>query len=98
MRFLLPRSPLLLLLAACAAPHEADERVAADRRDVTQALHRQFDEVLARRDAIADEPGDGATRERTELDDLAQRIAERIVRLDPDADVDALVRRLERVP
>jgi hypothetical protein len=88
----------LLLLAACAAPREADERVAADRRDVTQALHLQFDEVIARRDAIATEPGDGAARERAELDDLAHRIAERIVRLDPDANVDDLLRRLELAP
>ncbi len=88
----------LLLLAACAAPRDADERVAADRRDVTQALHRQFDEVVARRDAIANEEGDGAARERAELDTLAREIAERIVRLDPHADVDALSRRLERTP
>ncbi|HEX5138257.1 MAG TPA: hypothetical protein VFY93_14870 [Planctomycetota bacterium] len=93
------RPPLLpvplLLLAACAAPHEEDDRVAADRKDVTEALHRQFDEVLARRDAIAKEPGESAVREREELDDLAHGIAERIVRLDPDANVNELLDRLE---
>ena len=47
MRPLLLPGPLLLL-GACAAPRESDDRVAADRADVTHALHRQFDEVLAR--------------------------------------------------
>ena len=88
--------PLLLLLAGCTAPAERDERVAADREDVTHALYAQLDEVLERRKTIALEEGDGAQREREELDRLAEEIAKRIVRLDPDADVDALVHRLER--
>jgi hypothetical protein len=96
MRSLLPPGPLLLLLlGACAAPPEAEERVAADRADVTHALYVQLDEVLARREAIANDGSDGAARERAELDELAHRIAERIVRLDPHADVNALIRRLE---
>lgn len=97
-RFLLPRGPLLfLLLGACASTREPAERVAADREDVKHALHRQFDDVLARRQAIADEESEDAAREREELEALANRIAERIVRLDPDADVDVLVRRLEEM-
>lgn len=88
--------PLLLLLGACAGTAERDERVAADRGDVQHALYRQLDDVLARRQAIADEEGEAATREREELDRLADEIAVRIVRLDPDADVDKLVRRLEQ--
>lgn len=109
-RFLLPRGfpalghrmtqglpLLLLLLGACASTKEPGERVAADREDVKHALHRQFDDVLARREAIADEEGEDAAREREELKALANRIAERIVRLDPDADVDVLVRRLEKM-
>jgi len=97
MRSLLPRGPhLLLLLGACAGTTERDERVAADRTDVKHALYRQLDEVLARRQAIAGEEGDAAAREREELDRLADEIARRIVRLDPDADVDTLVRRLEQ--
>ncbi len=86
----------LLLLAGCAAPKDRDDRVAADREDVKHALYRQLDEVLARRQAIAGEEGEDAERERADLDDLAGKIAERIVRLDPDADVDVLVRRLEQ--
>jgi hypothetical protein len=70
--------------------------VAADRADVTHALYVQLDEVLARRKAIADEEGESAEREREDLDRLADEIAKRIVRLDPDADVDVLVRRLEQ--
>ena len=81
--------------AGCAATSDGDERVAADREDVKHALYRQLDEVLARRQAIAGEEGEAAAREREELDRLAGEIAKRIVRLDPDADVDVLVRRLE---
>jgi len=95
---LLPRSPLvLLLLGACAAPQKTDERVAADREDVQHALWRQFDEVLARHQAIADEKGEEAEHERAELEALANKIAQRIVRLDPDADVNVLLRRLEEM-
>ena len=94
---LLPRGlPLLLLMGACAGTAERDERVAADRKDVQHALYRQLDEVLARRKSIAGEAGEAATREREELDRLADEIAVRIVRLDPEADVDTLVRRLEQ--
>ena len=93
---LLPSRGLpLLLLLACSAPPEHEERVAADRQDVTHALYRQLDEVLARRDAVAKEPGEAAAQTHAELDDLAHRIAEHIVRLDPEADVDTLVRRLK---
>jgi len=87
---------LLLLLAACTAPADREEHVAADRADVTHALHAQLDEVLARRKAIANVEGESAEREREDLDRLADEIAKRIVRLDPDADVDVLVRRLEQ--
>jgi hypothetical protein len=91
----LPRAPLLILLAACAAPPGEEERVAADREDVRVALHRQLDEVLARRHAIAGDDSVAAAQEREELDRLADEIAVRIVRLDPEADIDALVGRLE---
>ena len=87
--------PLLLLLGGCSAPGERDERVAADRRDVTHALYRQLDEVLARRNAIPRDSAEPAAHTRVELDDLAHRIAEHIVRLDPEADVDVLARRLK---
>jgi len=87
--------PLVLLLAACKAPESGENPVAAEREDVCAALYRQLDEVLARRDAI-DEEDDTAVREREELARLADDIAVRIVRLDPDVDVDAIVRRLEQ--
>ncbi len=106
MRFLLPAFPALrhrmtqglplLLLAGCSAPSDREERVAADRQDVTHALYVQLDEVLARRKAIANEEGEALERERADLDRLADEIAKRIVRLDPNADVDVLVRRLEQ--
>ena len=83
MRPLLLPWPLLLLLCGCHARKENDERVAADREDVKHALYRQFDEVLARYQA--------------DLEELANRIAQRIVRIEPDADVDTLVRRLEQM-
>jgi hypothetical protein len=89
--------PLLPLVAACAARPDGDERVAADREDVKHALHRQFDEVLARHAAIEGDGSEAATRERAELEVLANRIAERIVRLDPHADVNVLVRRLKEM-
>jgi len=84
-----------LLVAACGAPAVRDEPAAAEREDVCAALYRQLDEVLARRVAIEAED-ETATREREELGRLADDIAVRIVRLDPDADVDAIVRRLEQ--
>ena len=83
------------LLAACSSPAERDERVAADRKDVTHALYRQLDEVLEQRDALAKESGEEAARTRAELNDLARDIAEHIVRVDPQADINVLVQRLK---
>jgi len=90
------RALLVLLLAGCSSAPDNDARVAADREDVKHALYRQFDEVLARRAAIAGEEGEAAAREREELYHLAEEIAKRIVRIDSKADVDLLVRRLEQ--
>jgi len=97
MRLLLLPGPLLLLLGACNTPKESDEHVAADREDVKHALHRQFDEVLQRYQALEGDDSEEAADERADLEALANRIAERIVRLDPNADVDTLVRRLEQM-
>ncbi|MHC4548891.1 MAG: hypothetical protein ACYTEZ_08940 [Planctomycetota bacterium] len=87
--------PILLLLAACASAPPTPEELPANREDVAAALHAQLDDVLARRAAIADDEGEAAERERAELKRLADEIAVRIVRIDPDADVDALVAKLE---
>jgi len=84
-----------LLLAACGTTAVQEERTSAEREDVCAALYRQLDEVLARRDSIAGED-DSAARERDDLARLADDIAVRIVRLDPEADVEAIVKRLER--
>ena len=91
-----PAPLLITLLAACAATPPAGDEVPADRRDVAGALYQQFDEVLERRAEIRDDGSEEAQREREELDRLADEIAVRIVRIDPDADVDRLVKRLER--
>jgi hypothetical protein len=88
--------PLLALLGACASAVEHEEPQAASREDVRKALYRQFDLVLARRREIAHEEGEAAAREREELDRLADEIAVQIVRIDPDADVDVVLRELER--
>jgi hypothetical protein len=92
-----PPAPLLFaLFCACATAPEPEEPQAASRDDVRQALYRQFDLVLARRREIGHEEGEAAVREREELDRLADEIAMQIVRLDPDADVDVVLRELER--
>ena len=90
------RAAACVLLCACATQAPVQEELPASRDDVTVALYEQLARVLERHAAIADEEGDAAARERTELRRLADEIAVRIVRIDPSADVDALVEQLER--
>jgi hypothetical protein len=85
-----------LLLAACATPTPDQEELPANRDDVAAALYEQLARVLDRHAAIADDESEAAARERAELRRLADEIAVRIVRIDPDADVDALVEQLGR--
>ena len=87
---------LLLCLAACASRAPAPDELPAQRDDVAAALHAQLDHVLARQVEIADADGAAAEREREELQRLAHEVAVRIVRIDPGADVDLLVEKLER--
>ncbi len=90
------RAAACVLLAACATQAPVQEELPANRDDVTVALYEQLARVLERHAAIANEEGEEAARERTELRRLADEIAVRIVRIDPSADVDALVEQLER--
>lgn len=90
------RALLLLALASCAArPPEDREELPANRSDVAMSLYRQLDLVIARHDDLGDDPG--SEREREELRRLAHEIAVRIVRIDPNADVRALVEKVERL-
>lgn len=84
------------VLAACATPAPEQEELPASRDDVTAALYAQLARVLERHAAIAGDDSPAAARERAQLRRLADEIAVRIVRIDPDADVDALVQQLER--
>ncbi|MGH7163686.1 MAG: hypothetical protein ACREID_09390 [Planctomycetota bacterium] len=86
---------LALLVTACASRFEAPEELPASREDVTAALYRQLDLVLARQAALAAKAEPEAARERAELLRLAAEIAVRIVRVDPQANVAALVERVE---
>lgn len=92
----IPVGLLAAALAGCAASRPVPEDPPASRDDVTAALHEQLDLVLARRAALADSTDPGAWEERQELTHLADEIALRIVRIDPDADVEALKAKLEQ--
>lgn len=87
---------LSAMLAACASSAPEQGELPANRDDVTAALYAQLARVLDRHAAIAGDESEAAARERAELRRLADEIAVRIVRIDPDADVDALVQQLER--
>jgi len=87
--------PLLVLaLAACQTPPPEEEPATASRAEVTMALYRQLEMVLARHDALATEETADARIEQDELVRLAAEIAVRIVRVDPGADVDRLILRM----
>jgi hypothetical protein len=82
-----------LLLAACAsAPKEAEEPQVS-RAEATAALYLQLDGVLGRRAELRDDPE--AAPEREELLELAEAIVVQIARIDPQADLGSLVRRVE---
>ena len=90
------RAAACLLLAACATQAPVQEELPASRDDVAAALYAQLARVLDRHAAIGGDESEAAARERAELRRLADEIAVRIVRIDPEADVDALVEQLER--
>jgi hypothetical protein len=87
-----------LLAAACAAPPKAHEDPPADRADVTHALYVQLELTLARHAAIGGDDSAEAARERAELARAADEIAMKIVHIDPNADVEGLIARLESLP
>jgi len=66
----------------------------ASRAEVTLALYQQLEFVLERHDELLDDLESSAQAEREELVRLAAEIAVRIVRVDPEADVDSLVARM----
>jgi hypothetical protein len=85
----------LMLLFACATQAPEQAELPANRDDVTAALYAQLARVLDRHAALAKDESDGAVRERAELRRMADEIAVRIVSIDRNADVDALVKQLE---
>ncbi|MHC4939615.1 MAG: hypothetical protein ACYTHK_11645 [Planctomycetota bacterium] len=82
---------LLLALAACKAPPVEEEPATASRAEVTHALHQQWELVCERLDLLATADPEEVRAEQLQLVRLAAEIAVRIVRVDPHADVDALV-------
>lgn len=87
----------LASLGACATRAPVDEELPADRSDVAQSLYEQLDLVIARHDALGRDGDAMAEREREDLRRLAHEIAVRIVRIDPNADVRALVDKVEKL-
>jgi len=86
---------LPLALACCAAaPHEPRD-LPATRADVADALRMQFELVLARGDRLRERGGPADEAERDELRRLANEIAERLVRVDPQSRARVLAARLE---
>jgi hypothetical protein len=86
----------LFLLAACRSTPQAQDDVSASRADVTASLYRQLELVLARQAELATEPELAARNERAELLRLAAEIAFRIVRIDPQANGESLLERIEQ--
>jgi len=87
--------PLLLLAAACASTQSAPAEVPASEADVTASLYKQLELVLHRQAELEDESTEAATEERAELLRLAAEIAVRIARMDPQADIPALIEQVE---
>ena len=85
---------LVLCCAACRSAPEPDAPAMASRAEVTLALYQQLEFVLERHDELLDDLESSAQAEREELVRLAAEIAVRIVRVDPEADVDRLVARM----
>ena len=86
---------LFVLGSGCRAPVAPDEPATASRAEVTLALYRQLEFVLRRHDLLAAEIEIESQLEREQLVRLAAEIAVRIVRVDPEANVDNLVLRME---
>jgi len=84
----------VLLFGGCRSAPEPDEPAIASRAEVTVALYQQLQLVLERHDRLVNEIDTAAQAEREELVRLAAEIAVRIVRVDPEADVDQLVERM----
>jgi hypothetical protein len=76
-----------LLFAACAAPPPADQKPAAQRQDVTDALKAQLELVLRRERDLREKTDEASMAERRELRRLAAGIAAHLIHIDPKAEV-----------
>ena len=76
-----------LLLVACASQPPVEQRPAAQRQDVTDALKAQLELVLRRERELRGETDDAALAERRELRRLAAGIAAHLIHIDPKAEV-----------
>jgi len=84
-----------LALACCAAAPPEQRDLPATRADVADALRAQFELVLARSDSLREGGTPADEAERDELRRLANEIAERLVRIDPQSRARVLAARLE---
>ncbi|MHC4931108.1 MAG: hypothetical protein ACYTGV_02835 [Planctomycetota bacterium] len=87
--------PLLLLAAACASTPSTPTEVPASEADVTASLYKQLELVLHRQAELEGASTEEAKEERAELLRLAAEIAVRIARMDPQADIPALIEQVE---
>jgi hypothetical protein len=85
-------------LTACQSRPESEEPATATRAEVTLALWRQFRYVRARHEELEADESEAAREERKELERLALEIALRILRVDPDADLEGLSMMIEELP
>lgn len=76
-----------LLLVACAARPPVEQKPAAQRQDVTDALKAQLELVLRRERELRGETDEAAVAERRELRRLAAGIAAHLIHIDPNVEV-----------
>jgi len=86
---------LACVAAGCASRTIDEDGLPARRADVTAALYRQLDLVIDWRVELAANRDEDTARERERLSRLADEIALRIVRIDPDVDLQRLQEKLE---
>ena len=75
-----------------------EEPATATRAEVALALRRQLHYVRERHETLADDDSPEARAEKEELVRLAMEIALRILRIDPEADLDSLSEMIREQP